>query len=520
MVIQGIEQRDKADDPIRSTEYGEIRGTHISFKSFDKGVNVFLGIPFARPPIGALRFSPPQPPEPWSKVKNATSYPPMCLQDINILERLRKSLTINFSIPATSEDCLYLNIYVPDHAKEGSRLPVMVWIHGGHFLFGSASMYDGSLLSASQNIVVVTIQFRLGLLGFFSTEDKHTSGNWGYLDQVAAQRWIQENIGHFGGDPGLVAIFDESIGGINASSHVLSPMSKAFLYRTIKERDVTIQPGLISSRSESITRVIAHLSACEKYSSVSLVECLRNKTEREILAISKYFKIIPGEINGQFFPKHPEDPLASIKFHQGSSVINVNSNEYGSIIPVSLGITKFKEISRDNIRQILLNPFMGIRPYDVDTMMYLYLWNFEDPKELQAQFQEMLGDLELPALRVARYQQSPSSPVYFYAFQQGAIPFGSIKSNYVEVDYGVELLFVFGAFLHGPAAYEQKLFSVNTIIFWANFVRNRPAVLADPKPNEDYPLLPVVQGLRAEKMKFWLKDLLQKKKGMSWRNES
>ncbi|KAM9061852.1 pyrethroid hydrolase Ces2e-like isoform 3-T4 [Sarcophilus harrisii] len=370
-------QGDKADDPIRSTEYGEIRGTHINVKNLDKGVNVFLGIPFARPPIGALRFSPPQPPESWSEVKNATSYPPMCLQDITILEGLRKSLTINFSIPATSEDCLYLNIYVPDHAKEGARLPVMVWIHGGRFRFGSASMYDGSILSAFQNIVVVTIQFRLGILGFFSTGDKHTSGNWGYLDQMAAQRWIQENIAHFGGDPGLVTIFDESIGGINASLHV-----------------------------------IAHLSACEKYSSASLVECLRNKTEREIMAISKYFKIIPGVINGQFFPKHPEDLLASIKFHKVVSIINVNSNEYGSIIPLSLGITKFKELSRENILQILLNPFMDIHPDNVDAMMYLYLWNFEDPKELQAQFQEMLGDFEIPALRVAKYQQSTALSIY------------------------------------------------------------------------------------------------------------
>ncbi|XP_074142600.1 cocaine esterase-like [Sminthopsis crassicaudata] len=563
-------QGDKADDPIRTTEYGEIRGTHISFKRFDKGVNVFLGIPFARPPIGALRFSPPQPPEPWSEVKNATSYPPMCLQDITILERGRKSLAINFSIPATSEDCLYLNIYVPDHAKEGTRLPVMVWVHGGRFRFGSASTYDGSILSASQNIVVVTIQFRLGLLGFFSTGDEHAPGNWGYLDQMAAQKWIQENIAHFGGDPGRVTIFDESIGGINASSHVLSPMSKALLYRTMKEMDVTIQPGLISSRSESITRVIAHMSACEKYSSASLVECLRNKTEREIMAISKYFKIIPGVINGQFFPKHPEDPLASIKFHVNRNedgliipvviahmfacekyssaslveclrnktereimaiskyfkiipgVINgqffpkhpedplasikfhVNRNEDGLIIPVNLGITKFKELSRENIRQILLNPFLGFSPGTIDVMMYTYLEKIEDPKELQAQFQEMVGNLffNLPAFRVARYQQSPSSPVYFYAFQHRPTRFGSNEPGYVKVDYKDELHFVFGALLYGPAPQEEKLSTGARMIFWANFVRNgpkwcRPAVLADPKLDE---VLSVWTGMMSEKM--------------------
>ncbi|XP_023350801.1 pyrethroid hydrolase Ces2e-like isoform X2 [Sarcophilus harrisii] len=429
----------KSDDPTRTTEYGEIRGTHINIKRFDKGVNVFLGIPFARPPTGALRFSPPQPPEPWSEVREATSYPSMCLQDITNLESLRKFLNINFSITATSEDCLYLNIYVPDHAKEGARLPVMVWVHGGCLLSGSASMYDGSKLSASQNIVVVTIQYRLGLLGFFSTGDEHASGNWGYLDQVAALKWVQENIAHFGGDPGHVTVFEESIGGMRVSSYVLYPISKTLFYRQTMESRVVIHPGLTSFSSESITSHIANISACESYSSAAIVECLRNKTEREILAISK-----------------------------------------------RLGISQFKEeITRENIREMLLSPLIkSMNPEDVNIFIDKYLGNTEDPKELRLRLQEMMGNLIffMPSFRVARYQQSPSSQVYFYAFHHRLSMLKGTEPDYIEVNLADELRFIFGAqFLH-RATKEENLIGEKIMVYWANFVKNGPALLADLQP--------------------------------------
>ncbi|EHB05378.1 Carboxylesterase 2, partial [Heterocephalus glaber] len=106
----------------------------------------------------------------------------------------------------------------------------MVWIHGGALILGTASSYDGSKLAASENVVVVTIQYRLGVLGFFSTEDQHATGNWGFLDQVAALRWVQENIAHFGGNPDRVTIFGQSAGGVSVSSLVLSPMSQGLFH--------------------------------------------------------------------------------------------------------------------------------------------------------------------------------------------------------------------------------------------------------------------------------------------------
>ncbi|OWK15778.1 hypothetical protein Celaphus_00004144, partial [Cervus elaphus hippelaphus] len=187
---------------------GSVLGKYVSLKGFAQPVAVFLGIPFAKPPLGSLRFAPPQPAEPWTFVKNTTSYPPRCSQS-TVLAEMSSELISNGTKsikPKFSEDCLYLNIYTPADLRKRSRLPV-----------SGAPIYDGLVLSAHENVVVVTIQYRLGIWGFFSTGDEHSRGNWGHLDQVAALRWVQENIATFGGDPGSVTISGVSAGGESVS---------------------------------------------------------------------------------------------------------------------------------------------------------------------------------------------------------------------------------------------------------------------------------------------------------------
>ncbi|CAO2610532.1 Carboxylesterase 1E, partial [Lemmus lemmus] len=223
--------------PVVNTRQGKVLGKYVSLEGFVQPVAVFLGIPFAKPPLGSLRFAPPQPAEPWSFVKNATSYPPMCSQDavsgqlINDLVTNRKEkIDLKFS-----EDCLYLNIYTPANLKKKNkdRLPVMVWIHGGALILGGASTYDGLALSAYENVVVVTIQYRVGIWGFFSTGDEHSRGNWGHWDQVAALRWVQNNIASFGGDPGSVTIFGVSSGSESVSVLVSVPANPCLVLRNL-----------------------------------------------------------------------------------------------------------------------------------------------------------------------------------------------------------------------------------------------------------------------------------------------
>ncbi|NWI64732.1 SASB hydrolase, partial [Todus mexicanus] len=228
--------------PEVETNYGRVRGYQFRVDAAERNVNVFLGLPFAKPPVGALRFSEPQPPEPWTGVRDATSYPPMCLQDKEQGQFFSDAITNRKEkVPLqVSEDCLYLNVYTPVSREKEEKLPVFVWIHGGGLFFGAASTYDGSALAAFDNVVVVAIQYRLGIVGYLSTGDKHAPGNWGYLDQVAALQWIQKNIIHFGGNPSSVTIAGESAGGISVSALILSPLAKGLFHKAISESGTAI----------------------------------------------------------------------------------------------------------------------------------------------------------------------------------------------------------------------------------------------------------------------------------------
>ncbi|KAM5262699.1 LOW QUALITY PROTEIN: liver carboxylesterase 1-like [Ctenodactylus gundi] len=274
--------------PVVNTAHGKVLGKYVSLKGFAQPAAVFLGVPFAKPPLGSLRFTPPQPPEPWHYVKNTTSYPPMCSQDAQGSQSLSDLFTnrkerISFNY---SEDCLYLNIYTPADLKKKSSLPVMVWVHGGGLVVGGASTYDGLALSAHENVVVVTIQYRLGIWGFFSTGDEHSRGNWGHLDQVAALQWVQDNIANFGGNPGSVTIFGESAGGESVSVLVLSPLAKNLFHRAISESGVVFTAGLFTKNVKPVAKKIAVSAGCPTTTSAVMVHCLRQKTEEQLLETS------------------------------------------------------------------------------------------------------------------------------------------------------------------------------------------------------------------------------------------
>ncbi|XP_058383688.1 liver carboxylesterase 1-like [Diceros bicornis minor] len=286
--------------PVVDTVQGKVLGKYVSLEGIAQPVAIFLGVPFAKPPLGPLRFAPPQPADPWHFVKNTTSYPPMCSQDAvmgqefsDYLTNGRENIPLKFS-----EDCLYLNIYTPADLTKKSRLPVMVWIHGGGLVLGGASTYDGLVLSAHENVVVVTIQYRLGIWGFFSTGDEHSRGNWGHLDQVAALHWVQENIANFGGNPGSVTIFGQSAGGESVSVLMLSPLAKNLFHRAISESGVALISSLVKKDSKAAAQKIAAFAGCKTTTSAVLVHCLRQKTEGELLKTSQKMKFFTLDLLG------------------------------------------------------------------------------------------------------------------------------------------------------------------------------------------------------------------------------
>lgn len=208
---------ERSNTSIVNTTYGQVEGI------FENDVFVFKGIPYAAPPIGNLRFHSPQPPESWDGVRSAKKFGPICTQ-MPLLDTVADFFLIDYETEC--EDCLYLNIWTP--APDNQKRPVMVWIHGGAFFWGSGSqtLYHGDVLSANGNVVVVTFNYRLGALGNLTHPDLEDEngyiGNWGMLDMIAALRWVKENIEYFGGDPDNVTIFGESAGSWAVSETILS----------------------------------------------------------------------------------------------------------------------------------------------------------------------------------------------------------------------------------------------------------------------------------------------------------
>jgi para-nitrobenzyl esterase len=221
------------------TESGLVEGVQ------ENGIDVFKGLPFAAPPIGLLRWRTPQAPSAWSGTRLADRFAPICMQTGSYPEDAPPELM--------SEDCLYLNLWVPPHAA-GDKLPVMVWIYGGGLENGSAStpLYAGDRL-ARKGVIVVTANYRLGVLGFLAHPElsrespQHVSGNYGLLDQLAALRWVQRNIAVFGGDSARVTVFGQSSGSISISELVVSPLASGLFQRAIGQSGGLFEPVALAS---------------------------------------------------------------------------------------------------------------------------------------------------------------------------------------------------------------------------------------------------------------------------------
>ncbi|KAL7631192.1 UNVERIFIED_CONTAM: hypothetical protein RMT77_018506 [Armadillidium vulgare] len=296
--------------PVITTKYGQLRGIYKSVPGTGGGVAAYLGVPYATPPEGANRFSPTRTLSQWVGVYEATSFGPACPQRLPDIrnesaalsvmsrakfEELRRAIPI---LSHQSEDCLYLNVYVPyrEYGRMSEAYPVLVFVPGPSFEFGSASLYDGSVLAARGRIIVVTINYRLGILGFFNpnfdASGRATVANYGLMDQLAALHWVQDNIVHFGGDPGQITVMGHGTGAACLNFLVISPAATGagLFKRAILMSGSALSPWAWVERPNHYALQAASQLGCKVDKEVfinfeSLLHCLRDRSVEEILEV-------------------------------------------------------------------------------------------------------------------------------------------------------------------------------------------------------------------------------------------
>ncbi|XP_077524587.1 acetylcholinesterase-like isoform X1 [Amblyomma americanum] len=293
--------------PVVHTTSGDVEATIISATD-GRPVSCFRGIPYAEPPLGELRFKKPTPKKPWRGKRSDFRRPPMCPQ---LPVRINSFFVISPHDPI-SEDCLYLNVFAPFHNDSTPR-PIVVYIHGGAFTLGGISLpiFDAVELAGRGDLIVVTIAYRLGALGFLNMGIEDSPGNMGLYDQRLALRWVKENARSFGGDPDRITLMGQSAGAISVSMHLLSPNSSGLFRRAFLQSGSPFITGFISTPAQAAGRasLLADLLRCsengaQKLSASEVVACLRSKNFMDILNASESFN---GAGLDGFFPVFSDD---------------------------------------------------------------------------------------------------------------------------------------------------------------------------------------------------------------------
>ena len=308
-------------NPVVSVDGGTILGTAAA------GGYVFRGVPYAAAPTGDLRWRPPAPPAAWQGVRDATQFGASCPQ-----------VPSSFSKGPYDENCLFLNVYTPSlHGDEGDGRPVLVWIHGGGYTQGDGRGFDGTKL-AQEGVVVVTINYRLGALGFLAhpalaSQPGGPAGNYGFMDQQAALRWVQRNIRRLGGDPENVTIAGQSAGALSVLAHLISPGSRGLFDKAI------VQSGSFALKQESLARgeafgqAFATSVGCADQSAA----CLRS---RAVSTLRDKFPAaaIPGIVDGAVIKESFGTALAAGRFAR-VPVLNGITHDEQRIFVLGLGLT-------------------------------------------------------------------------------------------------------------------------------------------------------------------------------------
>ncbi|XP_076462805.1 pyrethroid hydrolase Ces2e-like [Babylonia areolata] len=546
----------KSDTLIRNTVYGEVRGTlRTLYFLAGRQVERYLGIPYASPPVGELRFEVPVPPKHWSGVRDARTVPKACPQTNWALRYVQKHVP-EFKSGDMDEDCLYLNVYVPalatplrmqkkeEKEEEEEGLPVLIHVHGGSNEVGMGAMFHGDVLASLADVIVVTFNYRLGVFGFLSGHSPDFPGNYGLHDQIEAFRWVSENIRYFGGNPAKVTIQGHSAGANDVGQHVISPLSKGLFRNVVIMSGSPLAYWAINPATEasvSATRQLAADLGCTQggwtASMADVKSCLKDQTWQNLN--SARFNYLPGMIgfapvvDGRLVPETPERSLTQLPLNGHAFMTGVTRDEASSSARMVEKYARKKRIPfyfDEHFTEVYkLEPFRLFGNVANFGRLVYHEYNcWEDPHNTTASLisvSHVMGDptFVAPAVKLAQLLSASSKHVYFYSFDH--VSRLSKDPQWMGVPHGRDLFYLFGCPLssHPLHRYTELDRNISRAIIdiWSNFVRHgRPfqsSVLDKPFPvfderNQSYFVIAsdgsdvsirTGRRLRAKQVAFW-----------------
>lgn len=487
LIIMFIQKVLTEDDTIVVTKSGSVKG--VTLPVLGGTVTAFLGIPYAEPPYGSLRFQKTQPRGKWTGVWDASKYANSCYQNIdNTFPGFSGSEMWN---PNTelSEDCLYLNVWVPSPKPKNAS--VMVWIYGGGFQTGTSSLYvyDGKFLARVERVIVVSMNYRLGALGFLALPgNEEAPGNAGLFDQRMALQWVQDNIGAFGGNPKSVTLFGESAGAGSVSYHLLSPKSHPLFTRAIMQSGAGNAPwgALVPSEARRRTLALAEHLHCTRSNDTEIILCLRNKDPQDILghevSVLRYSTLLElyftPVVDGDFLTDLPGSLLKNGNFKHTQILMGVNRDEGTAFLVY--GAPGF---SKDNNSLINVTDFWaGLRlsfpetsELGLESIAFQYTdWeNEQNPFNYRDAMDDILGDYNFicPVVEFMNMFGKAENTAFLYFFEHRSSKLA--WPEWMGVPHGYEIEFVFGLPLERRANYTkaEETLSRTMLRYWASFAK-------------------------------------------------
>jgi para-nitrobenzyl esterase len=460
------------------TEQGKVHGKTINGGK----VKAFLGLTYAAPPVGDLRWKAPQPPAKWKGERDATNFGARCAQG-------HYNDDMIFLDGGESEDCLSLNIYAPAGASRKSKLPVMFWIYGGGYSGGASSdrRYTGDFL-ATRGVVLVSINYRLGVFGFLATADlakeaNGAAGNYGLLDMVAALKWVKANIKQFGGDPENVTIFGESAGSFAVSTLMASPLARGLFHKAIGESGAAFSDVLPTDSLEAVMKKEGAWVASLGVTTLAELRALPTAKILEAAAKAKREDRFGPVIDGKLLTEPVAATYAAGKQAHVPLLAGWNRDEGSFIAMRGMTAEKWKSQAEERFKERAAE-FLKLYPGDTDEQSVRSAGDYGGDAFIAFGTWKWLE----------AHHKTGESPVYRYCFDLAPPPSKNYPRSFAY--HSDELEYVFGTLDTRPGAEwrpEDRKLSEEVMDYWTNFAKtgdpNGPGLPEWPKYGKDDALI-------------------------------